>query len=1422
MPPTILIESLESVRRRVRWLGFLFGVGLVLTAAVVLLLTAVAFDYLLNLPALPRLVLVLLATAGVGYALWHWIIRSLLAKLTLTDVAGRIEQTYPQFQDRLRSTVDILGGKNLPGSKVMKQRVVSEASRLTQSLDLNQVVVVRPVWYSAGAGTVAVVLLVLLLGMIGPQYSRIAFQRLFMPFGENPWPKLVNIELVGSIPERVSVGQRIDVAMRLSLGDKASRKAVIHYQYGDVAGGQFGPEEQEYMTRGDDGVYHASIDAKTPADAASGQLRVWVESGDDKRQINPVKVVQRLTVSRVDANITPPAYANLPAGRANLGQNPLTVTYGSKIQLTVTFNKPLDADHPILLESLTPKSTAAFKWDAPVGNVVTASLDATDSVRFHLHGTDTDGLKNTSVEEYEIIVRPDQNPSVVIENPRRSEDRTPQAVVPMQGVAEDDFGITTLTLVVDRLGDKKHWELPLVEKAAATPGTQWIKVDAGQNDAGPKDAGQNADVQRFRANYAWDLAALKDAGLRSGDVLEYFLQVNDNYQFNGSFHAPVASGKLRITIISQEELTNKIVSALSTVAEQVTTIKQTQTATQKQTTSFARDVQGKPAMDNADKTAAERLAAQQSTIASQTKSIAGKLAEIQQQMQENKSTNQDLKDTARDVGNLLNSAAENPMKNAAGDIGTAKQTAEKEDRDQKLSEAKNMQAQAGDALQKSLDRMGNIGSLSRTIDKLRDILAEQGKLSADTAELGKNNLGKTPDQMSAGDQKKLGELAKAQAELGARTAKAIEQMQKDADKLAKADPAGSKAMSQAADTGQQQNVPGNQKKASDAAAQNQQSAAQSGQKQAELGLQMMLSDLREAEKHKLDELARKLAELQTQVAILIRQQAGHNLDNLTLQGADVLAKLVPAVRDDLFTYAERDAKSPPPSVADVTMLSSAQEQTERNARDIAKAAEDLPEGGESADHITQAADKMERAIVNLRDNKLADAYKPAQVDALSALLQAKKLIDQQKKKTDDKQEDQKKEAIRQAFAAIRAHQDEINARTTAVDSAPRNDDGTMHREELVRLGQLPGEQGKVAAEAQKLDESLAGLGSIVYSWANRDIVKNMRQIKDLLGAAQTGLVTQVGQKQIIAELDAMIRDLATKPEESKFAQKNGSGGGGGGGGGGSSIPTEAEFRLTKDLQIAENDATIAINKQPRQPQADMLALGGRQGELRNLLDQLLQKASQGKAKLPPEPDNRDQLPEEAGGDPSKAAEKVDNAELDQDLLGGGGKKEKPENAEAMHDLNLVGDRMARARQRLAINSDPGVVTQEIQKRILDNLDDLIEQARKKEAQGQNQPPKAGDSQKAGQPKPTPAKPQDAAGQQQKAGEVKTASKGSGGGGAAPGETPADLARQEVRMWGNVTPRERQAIIESQGEKVLDKYQKLVDDYYRTLSTKAKQ
>src|SRR5688500_143075 len=565
MPPTMLIESLEAMRRKVKLLSVAFaagrvamaavglmraavligaveasggrvkrlgvglGAGLVVMAAVGLMLAAILLDYVLNLPAGPRLVLALAAVGGLGYVVYRWVVKPILAKLTLSDVAGHIETAFPQFDDRLRSTVNFVRGQQVPGSDAMKQRVMTEAGNLAASLDLNRAIVMRPVWYSIAAGFGALLLAFLLATTINPLYRNIALARLFAPFGDAAWPKRVQIELTSPTPQRVPVGQRVDLRMRLTKGDRQSMKAVVYYQYGE------GPWLQELMTRGADGTYAASLDAKVDANAARGAMNVRVTAGDDEMKLHPVTILPRLTVTRVEAVITPPAYVGAKEPTVvNLAAGPAIMPMGSNVALRLGFNKPLATDAKVVLKPVSEEmKLPAVEWKHGGEGEITGAFAAGESIRFHVNATDVDGFQNSGLEEYELVVRPDQQPTVQIEIPRRNEERTPVATVPVQAVAEDDYGIEAVKLVVDRLGDKKHWEIDLLAASKAANGVAWNRIEG------------SGDRQRFRANYAWELSQLADANLKPGDVLEYFLLAKDNFALNGAVHQPVPSGKLR-------------------------------------------------------------------------------------------------------------------------------------------------------------------------------------------------------------------------------------------------------------------------------------------------------------------------------------------------------------------------------------------------------------------------------------------------------------------------------------------------------------------------------------------------------------------------------------------------------------------------------------------------------------------------------------------------------------------------------------------------------------------------------------------------------------------------------------------------------------------------------------------------------------
>lgn len=1415
MVPTHLIDAIQDIRRKAKLLSVGYGVGVLMAAVVALLCTLVVLDWALNLPAWPRLVLLLGAVVLAGWTARRFIWLPAKTRITLSDIAGRLEQTFPQFDDRLRSTIDFVREGYVPGSDMMKQRTVEQASKLAEEVNLRRAVVATPALRSLGGGLGAVLALLLVATMaLDGRTLQIITSRLLTPFDGLPWPKRVEIKLLEELPTRVPVGQRVEVKMKLQRGDKPSMKPIVYYQLDD------GPVQREFMTRGEDGTFSASLDARLEAAAEQGRLKVWMTAGDDRVEVAPVIVVPRLSIVSAEALVQPPDYARGAGSRGQQTFNILTVpavaVEGSVVTLRYVFNKPLSSEQDavrleplgdnaaVLLKSkrMVAGRGVSFEWDVRVPDGDQQTL------RFKVHAKDLDGFQNYALEEFALRVERDQKPSLQIELPRRNEDRTAVSRVPLQAVVEDDFGFRFVRLSVKRLNRlEQSWDIPLFADNRPADDVAWSRVEG------------SGDRQRYRLNYTWLLSKLED--LQPGDVLEYHLLVQDNYELDGKQHDPVASDKLRITIISQSELIDRVSDDLRQVREQVAQVQRGQERTRNETATLREETAEKPELDPADRAATDRVTQQQSSTASATRQLAQRAEAALQRLEENESPAEELKELAGDVRDRLNRAAENPMKRATQELSrAASPEQQRESRNEALDNAQEQQRQASEELKNAMDRMSSIGSLASAIEEFNQIAEEQRQASEQTREAGKSSVGKKPEQLTPEEKQKIEDAAKRQVQLAERTDQAVQKLEEMANQMEQSDPAAAQAMRNAAKTAKQQNVSQNQRRASQQSRQNQQQSAQASQRQVELGLEMVLNELREAERRRLQELQRQLADLQKQVQSLVRRQAGHNLDNLSIQGAERLSQLTAEDREQLEKLAERETRpdGQPAPVPEIGQLISGQQLTERNARDISRAAEKVRNGGDVAARLSRAAGKMERAIFPLRERKLEEAYAPPQVEALAELVQARQLVDEMKKDVEQQLEQQQREAIRQRFIKIRDDQvNQVNTETAALDR--QRGTGELGRADRIRANQISEAEKKLAARVRELDEDLASLKSIVYVWANKDIARSMDRVVADLVEARTGEPTQAEQARIVDQLNAMIANLAARePEKEEFENPNDGGGGGGGSGGQQKpkLPPEAELRLLKALQEAVNASTKKVDAvaRDRRDAEQLEALGSRQGELRNLLDALLQSASHGKLKLGPEPDNRDQLPEEADPDA------VSDQELQDDLLGG-----NPNADELEQEVVRVGTRMSRSRQRLEDNKDPGKVTQLIQERILSDFDLLIKQAQQQQkqnqqqsqsqsqGQGQQQKPQQGQEQAPNQGQNQPGQPQPNQGQTP------------AGDSTAPGggSNQADLSKplQETSAeWGTISPRLRDAVLESKNEDIVGEYRRMIEQYYKAVATEA--
>jgi hypothetical protein len=236
--------------------------------------------------------------------------------------------------------------------------------------------------------------------------------------------------------------------------------------------------------------------------------------------------------------------------------------------------------------------------------------------------------------------------------------------------------------------------------------------------------------------------------------------------------------------------------------------------------------------------------------------------------------------------------------------------------------------------------------------------------------------------------------------------------------------------------------------------------------------------------------------------------------------------------------------------------------------------------------------------------------------------------------------------------------------------------------------------------------------------------------------------------------------------------------------------------------------------------AAILAAGFSAAQAQGLLDDQLgpkpptpATAPATQAALKPEAKPETPKPGGGGGDiiSPDAAKKVDDDELLKQLLD---PSAKPDPDAVKQRLKDMVTRMDDATKLLSDKKDPGDVTQETQRRIVADLDVMIELARQQQQQ-QSSSSSSSQQPQPGQPRqPQPGQPQQGP-------------KGEGGSQAATNEqlprggyadpTRADMRNRDPANWGGLPPRDRDQISAGANEEALAAYKDMIDRYYQALA-----
>ncbi|GIW86778.1 MAG: hypothetical protein KatS3mg108_1102 [Isosphaeraceae bacterium] len=476
-----LERRLATLRRQVRRLLALHGLGIVVAGLLASVLFACLLDWLFHLS---REIRALLLVGIVGLTTWllvRHVFIPLLIRFRDLDVALRIEQRWPGLQDRLATTVQFLGlrgrGPEIEarfGSSELREETIRRTLSEVESIDFREVVDPRPARQAVLIAALPVVVGLLLLGL-APGLCLIALDRLVRPLGPTQWPRqthLVVIEPRSDTP-RLAKGDPFRLEVGVAPGEAIPESGEVIYRFanGEVLTRRLGTRLG--------GAQANEPDRLTDRLAEVNQSFTFtVRAGDDETLPRAVEVIPPPALTHARALLTPPPHTGEPPSWIEpLGARVAPsatfaldrVVEGSIVEIQATASKPL--------ATVTLDATAQAPWNphpaspsdsaSPTASVSPASqpevsledtglqlvarFTALSSGTFAFSLKDREGFTSRPREavRFAVDALADTPPSIHFEEPTSNRDVTAQALVPVRLQATDDFGLTRIQLEIE-------------------------------------------------------------------------------------------------------------------------------------------------------------------------------------------------------------------------------------------------------------------------------------------------------------------------------------------------------------------------------------------------------------------------------------------------------------------------------------------------------------------------------------------------------------------------------------------------------------------------------------------------------------------------------------------------------------------------------------------------------------------------------------------------------------------------------------------------------------------------------------------------------------------------------------------------------------------------------------------------------------
>jgi hypothetical protein len=482
------LEPLARQRQRYKLL-----VALAVAWGVVAVIAVGVFALSRYFLPLPTAVLV---SGVVALALIAWVIAAKIAnrsKPDFRDLARKIETSKPELHTLLLTAVEQERDKNTGQLGYLQERLIGDAlGAIKQEQNLH--VVPRRKMFCAGLAHAAALIALLAVLFTVPRSSS-SFTSLASGSATTPAKTQISVT-----PGNANVERGSGLVVLATFEGPVPSEAVL------VVTTNGGTAKRIPLTKNlNDPVFGASIPN------IQGPLGYRVEFSAEQTAEFKVTVFEHPRLERADANITYPAYTEMPPKRIEDTKR-VSAVEGSTVELTLNLNKPvasarLVAKDQSVLPLTIETNKAQVRLDA-------FKLEKTQSYELQL--VDADGRSNKLATTFTFDALTNARPTLKFIAPRGDQRVSPLQEMFFNGEAQDDFGLKQYGLTYS-VGGADGIALALGSNAPAKMKTNFTHLLRLEDI--------RAEVDQFISYYIWADDIGPDGQLRRTSSDMYFAEV---------------------------------------------------------------------------------------------------------------------------------------------------------------------------------------------------------------------------------------------------------------------------------------------------------------------------------------------------------------------------------------------------------------------------------------------------------------------------------------------------------------------------------------------------------------------------------------------------------------------------------------------------------------------------------------------------------------------------------------------------------------------------------------------------------------------------------------------------------------------------------------------------------------------------------